>query len=124
VQRLFSTFPNSWPGRGLLLQRVGTAAGLFCLAVKRVSETSHLTFALPQMIAVGAGLLLLIGLWTPVCGMLIAAMEVWVAISSAGPVGFPIMLAVLGASLAMIGPGAWSIDALLFGRKRFEISKR
>jgi hypothetical protein len=27
-------------------------------------------------------------------------------------------LAVLGLSLAMIGPGAWSVDACLFGRKQ------
>jgi putative oxidoreductase len=30
----------------------------------------------------------------------------------------PIVLVVLGLSLAMIGPGAWSIDARLFGRKQ------
>jgi putative oxidoreductase len=28
-----------------------------------------------------------------------------------------IVLALLGSTLAMIGPGAWSIDARLFGRK-------
>jgi len=32
----------------------------------------------------------------------------------------PIMLAILGATAAMIGPGAWSIDARLFGRKHIE----
>jgi hypothetical protein len=31
------------------------------------------------------------------------------------------MLAVLGASLAMVGPGAWSIDARLFGRKQIHM---
>ena len=55
--------------------------------------------------------------------MLIAVVEVWVAYSSARA-GIPIMLATLGATLAMIGPGAWSIDAHLFGRKHFEISER
>jgi hypothetical protein len=29
------------------------------------------------------------------------------------------ILATLGVTLAIIGPGAWSIDAKLFGRKRF-----
>jgi len=33
------------------------------------------------------------------------------------------MLAALGAALAMVGPGAWSIDARLFGRKRIDIRK-
>ncbi len=31
------------------------------------------------------------------------------------------MLGVLGAVLAMVGPGAWSIDARLFGRKRIDM---
>ena len=32
----------------------------------------------------------------------------------------PAILGVLGATLAMIGPGAWSLDAWLFGRKHIE----
>jgi hypothetical protein len=54
---------------------------------------------------------------------LIAVVEVWVGYSGAGG-GIPITLATLGATLAMIGPGAWSIDARLFGRKHFEIPER
>jgi len=34
------------------------------------------------------------------------------------------MQAVLGAALAMVGPGAWSIDARLFGRKHIVIPER
>jgi hypothetical protein len=63
-------------------------------------------------------------LWTPFSGMLIAVVEIWSAFSSAGSTGISIMLATSGASLAMIGPGAWSIDACLFGRKHFEIPDR
>jgi hypothetical protein len=33
-----------------------------------------------------------------------------------------VRLGALGAALAMLGPGAWSVDARLFGRKRIEIS--
>jgi hypothetical protein len=55
--------------------------------------------------------------------MLIAIVEVWVAYFSVRA-GIPIMLATVGATLAMIGPGAWSIDARLFGRKHIEISDR
>jgi uncharacterized membrane protein YphA (DoxX/SURF4 family) len=32
-----------------------------------------------------------------------------------------LLLAVLAISLAMLGPGAWSIDAQIFGRKRITI---
>jgi hypothetical protein len=54
---------------------------------------------------------------------LIAVVEVWIALSYAG-CGTSIVLAALGATVAMIGPGAWSIDARLFGRKHFEIPRR
>ena len=85
-------------------------------------EPSQSALSIPHLILAGAGILLLLGLWTPVCATLIAVVEVWVAYSSAGA-GIPIMLATLGATLGMIGPGAWSIDARLFGRKHFEISE-
>jgi hypothetical protein len=124
VQRLFSTFPNSWPGSGLLLLRAGTAAGLFCSAFRHKSEAAQIALILPHVIGAGAGVLLLLGLWTPISGMLIVVIEVWVAFSSAGAGANPIMLAISGASLAMIGPGAWSIDCRLFGRKHFEIPER
>ena len=124
LQRLFSTFPNGWPGTGLLLQRVVIATVLlFCSGFGHLREPSQFALIFPHVIGAGAGILLLLGLWTPVCGTLIAVVEVWVAYSSARA-GIPIMLATLGATLAMIGPGAWSIDARLFGRKHFEISER
>ena len=123
LQRLFSTFPNSWPGRGLLLQRIVTAAFLFCSGFGHLREPSPGALFFPHVIGAAAGILLLLGLWTPICGTLIAVIEVWVAYSSVR-VGIPIALATLGATLAMIGPGAWSIDARLFGRKHIEISER
>lgn len=72
------------------------------------------------MVGAGAGLLLLAGLWTPLSGTLIALLEVWITFSFAADPLIHIVLATLGATLAMIGPGAWSIDARLFGRKRIE----
>jgi uncharacterized membrane protein YphA (DoxX/SURF4 family) len=50
---------------------------------------------------------------------------VWIAFSrhfsQPGDSWPPLMLAALGAILAMVGPGAWSIDARLFGRKHIDI---
>jgi uncharacterized membrane protein YphA (DoxX/SURF4 family) len=72
------------------------------------------------MIAVVAGIFLLVGLWTPVVGILVAIVEVWIVFMVAGDPSVPLMLATIGAALAMIGPGAWSVDARLFGRKHIE----
>jgi len=77
-----------------------------------------------HIIAAGAGTLLLLGLWTPVCATGIAAIEVWIACSYTCVDGFPILLAAFSVTLAMTGPGARSIDARLFGRKHFEIPHR
>lgn len=77
---------------------------------------------MPQIIGACAGTLLLVGLWTPVAGALIVAVEVWNALSLPGDPWNSIMLAALGATLALVGPGAWSIDARLFGRKRIHVT--
>ena len=79
--------------------------------------------ALFQMLSMGLGLLLLAGLWTPVAGALAAVAALWNVFSSGHPWRW-IMLATLGAALALIGPGAWSIDARLFGWRRFDIRDR
>ena len=77
-----------------------------------------------QIIGAIAGILILVGLWTPVAGMLVAVVNLWIALlrllSQSGDVSIPVVQAVLGVVLAMVGPGAWSIDARLFGRKRID----
>jgi hypothetical protein len=50
-------------------------------------------------------------------GALVAVVQVWIVLTGAGDESMAIILAALGGTLAMIGPGAWSIDARLFGRK-------
>ncbi|MGA2745985.1 MAG: hypothetical protein ABSE44_14910 [Candidatus Sulfotelmatobacter sp.] len=120
MQRLFSTFANGWPGVGLLLQRALTAILLVHFGIIELGDKSFSPSMIPQMIAACAGILLLVGLWTPVAGTLIAIVELWIASSYVGDPWIPIMLATLGGTAAMIGPGAWSIDARLFGRKHIE----
>jgi len=73
------------------------------------------------MTAAAAGLLLLLGLWTPLAGIIVAMSELVMVISHRADPWICIVLAVLGTTLAMIGPGAWSIDARLFGRKEVRI---
>ena len=74
----------------------------------------------PQSIGALGGVLMLVGLWTPVVGVLVTIMETWIAFLLPASAALHAILAVLGASLALIGPGAWSLDAWLFGRKHIE----
>jgi uncharacterized membrane protein YphA (DoxX/SURF4 family) len=124
MQRLFSTFANGWPGKGLLIQRGLVAAILGYCFIINLGKTPHFSTVLTQLIAAGAGLLLLIGLWTPIAGAVLAFIELWIVLMRTGDPWLPGILAILGGTLAMIGPGAWSVDARLFGRKHIEISKR
>jgi putative oxidoreductase len=118
LQRLFSTFANGFPGIGLLLQRLITSAALGCSVFARFHVVPQRVSVALLLIDGGAALLLLVGLWTPVAGAVIACCELWVVVSGGGELWLPLVLATLGATLAMIGPGAWSLDAVLFGRKQ------
>jgi putative oxidoreductase len=122
LQRLFSTFAAGWPGVGLLLLRLLTAAALIYSGIVGALEAPSLTIVVLQIIGAVAGILLLSGLWTPVAGALAAIVNMWIALSRilspSGDPWIPIVQSILGAVLAMVGPGAWSIDARLFGRKR------
>jgi putative oxidoreductase len=125
VQRLFSSFANGLPGTGLLLLRLLTGTALIHFGIANLREAPPSLTAALQIIGIGAGILLLIGLWTPVAGWLAAIVKMSIALSRflshSGDPWIAIIQAVLGAVLAMVGPGAWSIDARLYGRKRIDI---
>jgi putative oxidoreductase len=128
LQRLFSAFPNSWPGFGILLLRFGVGIALICLGMDGLVATPGERVTVVQdLVEAAGGVFLLTGFWTPVAGTLLALDELWIAfwLYSAQSVGHwnHVFLAVLTAGMAMLGPGAWSIDARLFGRRRFDIDR-
>ena len=77
-----------------------------------------------EIAAIIAGVLLTVGLWTPVSGCLVAAFALWALITQSGDLASSVLLAAVGAALAMIGPGVWSLDARLFGWTRIVIRDR
>ena len=77
-----------------------------------------------QVVAAGAAALLLVGLWTPVAGVLLAMVELGLAVFHPGDRWMHMLVGALGIALAMLGPGAWAVDARLFGRKRIQIPLR
>ena len=82
------------------------------------------TAAIANMLAAIAGILLLIGLWTPVVGAIVAATELWIIFLLPEDLRLHILQAVFGVGLALIGPGVWSLDARLYGWRRLEIPTR
>jgi putative oxidoreductase len=124
VQRLFSTFPEGWPGTGLLFLRAVAAIPPLQHAIAGLLAQPLPALINLQLLAAAAAALLLVGLWTPVAGILLAIAELCLTFSHPIDPWRHILLGALGAALAMLGPGAWSVDARLFGRKRIQIPLR
>src|SRR5208282_6463318 len=80
--------------------------------------------AIVLVLLAGAGLLLTLGLFTPIVGTLVTLVELGRAATVPTDKLACLLLATIAASLAMLGPGQWSVDARLFGWKRIEPSPR
>ncbi len=72
----------------------------------------------------GCGILLIPGLWTPIAGTLVGLIAMSQVLMRVGDRSVLILLGTIGAALAMLGPGLWSVDARLFGWKRVEAPPR
>jgi len=101
---------------------VGSALVMRASATQWVDPSVNVT--LPAVLLMGAGILLIAGLWTPVAGISVALTEVWKMLMLPGDKSLWLMLGTAGAALAMLGPGLWSIDARLYGWKRLEPTPR
>lgn len=116
MRRLFSTFAAGWPGAGLLLMRLVAGGALIAHGITKLGIEPLIA----NIAAIPVGLLLIAGLWTPIAGWLAAAFALWHMISQSGDRGAYIFLGTICAGLALVGPGAWSVDARLFGWKRID----
>ena len=120
MRRLFSTFAQGWPGAGLLLMRLVLGIVLILRAGGRLSSGSSTHVNVLSVLLIGAGLLLLMGLWTPVAATLVAAIELWKICWKLGDPWIYLLLGTIAAGIAMLGPGFWSVDARLYGWKRID----
>lgn len=117
MQRLYTVFPCGASGAALLLARLGMAAALVAQATLAGSQPAWLLLSLP--VAVGC---LVAGLLTPFAygGCCLLAFAV-AAPAGGGGVAMGIALPSVSVALAILGPGAYSVDARLFGRRRLKI---
>jgi hypothetical protein len=78
LRRLYSTFAGGWPGAGLLLMRLVVGSALIVHASFRLgSDSPPVSVTIPALLLMGAGILLIAGLWTPIAGTLVALTEIW-----------------------------------------------
>ncbi|MHC1669714.1 hypothetical protein ACODUO_11135 [Stenotrophomonas maltophilia] len=103
MQRLFVMFPDRGPGAGLLWLRLCVVAAL-CV---RPADAGWLTAA-----CLLVALSLLLGVLTPLSALLAVPCLFWQSV--------PWALALLPLALLALGPGAYSLDARLFGRRVLE----
>lgn len=101
MQRLFSSFPDGPPGAGLLILRITVAAGMLL----QTGSAMALFVAAP----------LVAGFMTPA----VAAVAAVIALLYDAP-----FVAATALALALLGPGAFSVDARLFGRREIVIDER
>lgn len=111
LQRLFSTFPAGLPGLALLLLRVSVAAAAFQNSCGYDSHRSPWVFFGMALLA----LALCTGFLTPIVALLALGVQL---MRISGVFHAPCVVTILVTlALAMLGPGAYSIDAHRFGRR-------
>jgi uncharacterized membrane protein YphA (DoxX/SURF4 family) len=107
---------------------LGLAIGLRGACYVRVPDAQSVTWAIGFTILV-AGALLILGFLTPIAGALILALELSIRASwlpdcsgqAAGPAVALLFKFAVPLAIMALGPGAFSLDARLFGRREIII---
>jgi hypothetical protein len=120
VQRLFTMFPLGAAGVGLLLLRLSAAGMLLFVVLPRTQMNS-------SQWAVGTGVvlaaLMLLGVFTPVLCTVFCGLEIAALFQVTGAdMRCVLFAAVHAAGLGLLGPGGYSLDARMFGRRRVILS--
>ena len=81
-------------------------------------------YAVFHALSIVLAAILLVGLWTPIVATLMGVSALLGALSHDVTWAQGVLVAILSIALALIGPGAWSIDARLYRWKKIKISSR
>jgi putative oxidoreductase len=122
--RQFSMFAHGAPGAGLLLLRLAAGPVLVVQGTTTLFSSAAFADMVSHTLLILSGVLLLIGLWTSIAGALVALCAIWHAVSQSAFVVQCILIGIWGLALALLGPGAWSIDAWRYKWRRIEIPDR
>jgi uncharacterized membrane protein YphA (DoxX/SURF4 family) len=130
LQRTFSSFPSGWAGAALLVLRVVVGASATLQAGLLIAGGHPVTVATVAAISMAiAGLALMIGFLTPIASVLVCLGGAGIMLTCIPPA--PLLLfdsrmavfefVVMSAALVILGPGAISLDARLYGRREVAI---
>lgn len=109
-----SSFPRGSAGAGLLMLRMAAGLQLLC-----ESQCAGAPPWWQAALLAGVGLALVLGVLTPVAGVLAAAYQLLCMTHAGWAHAPPLLIAAMTAiALVLMGPGAYSADARLFGRRR------
>ena len=130
MRQLYSTFPGSLPGAGLLLLRITIGAGLLLHAFSWLieSETSNNGMWAPGLLALVIGISFILGFLTPLAGSVSALAGIAIRLLhpewSASMTGMlsvsPLVMVI---AITLLGPGAFSLDAYFFGRRKIIVPR-
>jgi len=131
---MFSSFPDGWPGTGLVLLRLVCGVLLAAQGAVYLLVWSNLRLATSafSLLAVISGVLLVIGCWTRTAALVAAVLCAsgvfsWLPVPGLAVLTAKLpglLLAAIAAAVFCLGPGAFSLDALIFGRREVVIPTR
>jgi putative oxidoreductase len=101
--------------------RLGVGTSLIANGIESFRTGQSIELTILNVLAIGDGALLIAGLWTPIAGSLVVILAIWSAVAQRAGLYPALLSATIGAGLALVGPGAWSLDAWLFGWQRINL---
>lgn len=108
-------FPMGIVGIALLILRLTVAT---MLIVDGYAQWSQANLTCVHVMVVVTVSLLCLGILTPYCSVLCVLLALWTLWDTRGQNGFHlIMFVLISLVTAVLGPGAYSVDARLFGRR-------
>jgi uncharacterized membrane protein YphA (DoxX/SURF4 family) len=115
-------FPLGAPGAALVIMRFAVAATLLIDGTAHWTLVTSLWLLIPIILTAAC---LCLGLVTPLCASLCCLMELYAVAVEEGQGIFHLVVSIsISTALAILGPGAYSVDARIFGRKLLTVPSR